>query len=74
MYFTYIDWVKERFTKKQKAEINMANNEYNRAIETARLSGIDEDTFLSVVFSYSEKGVNLRRKYFEETVRRLNQE
>ena len=74
MYFTYIDWVKERMTKEQKAEINTLENEYQRAVETLKLMNLDKDTLFDVICSLGDKLAKTKHRCFEETHKRLNKE
>lgn len=75
MYFTYIDWVKERMTRQQKAEINMLENEFDRIMKTASIAlGEDKETLFEVMCSYNDKMVQVKHKYFEMTRRRLEEE
>lgn len=74
MYFTYIDWVKERMTKEQKADINTLENEFQRAMETLKLMNLDKETLFNVITSYGDKIAETKHKYFEETHKRLNKE
>ena len=73
MSFVYIDWVKKHFTKEQKADINMAENAYNRAVETAS-KYLDKEALYEFICGsgYGAKLVELKHKHFEETNARLN--
>lgn len=73
MSFAYIDWVKKHFTKEQKANINMAENVYNRAVETASKC-LDKEAMYEFICNngYSTKLAELKHRYFEETNARLN--
>lgn len=73
MSFVYIDWVKKHFTKEQKANINMAENAYNRAVETAS-KYLDKEVMCEFICNngYSAELAELKHKYFEETNARLN--
>lgn len=73
MSFVYIDWVKKHFTKGRKADINMAENAYNRAVETASKC-LDKEALCEFICSngYGAKVVDLKHRYFEETNARLN--
>ena len=73
MSFTYIDWVKKHFTKEQKAAINMATNEYDRAMQTAS-KYLDKDALFKFICesSYATKLADMKHRYFETTNARLN--
>lgn len=73
MSFIYIDWIKKHYTKEQKAIINMAENEYDRAVETASKC-LDKDTLLEFIFesAYAIKLRSIKHKCFEETNAKLN--
>lgn len=73
MSFTYIDWVKKHFTKEQKAAINMATNEYDRAMQTAS-KYLDKEAMYEFICNngYGAELAELKHKYFEMTNARLN--
>lgn len=73
MSFVYIDWIKKHFTKEQKANINMAENAYNRAIETASKS-LSKEAIVEFICNngYGAKAAELKHRYFEETNAKLN--
>lgn len=73
MSFVYIDWVKKHFTKEQKANINMAENVYNRAVETAS-KYLDKDALFKFICEsdYATKLADMKHRYFEITNARLN--
>lgn len=73
MSFAYIDWVKKHFTKEQKANINMAENAYNRAVETVS-KYLDKEAMYEFICNngYGAKLAELKHRYFEETNAKLN--